>query len=353
MKKNQILQIVIHVLAWALVLASPFLIFWKRDEPDIRNKFLFHCLAVLSLMIVFYTNFFFLIGEYLFNKKILKFLLFNLIIILAISVTGHLWKEANTPDHADKIQEMNGKLPPPTFIFLFRDVLSLLMIAGLSVAIRITGKLYSIENQRKEEEKQRTRAELANLRQQLNPHFLFNTLNNIYALIETSPAQAQEVVLELSKLLRYVLYEDKNSFVPLQNEINFIRYYVELMRIRLPDKVDITIEDKTENSNYFIAPMLFITLVENAFKHGLSPVSNSFIHISFITDTTGKILTCTVHNSFFPKDKNDKSGSGIGLENLKRRMELLYPGQSEFHTGKIDHMFYSKITIPLYQTENA
>ena len=351
MKNNKLLQTSIHLLAWTLVLASPFLIFWKNNEPDLGNKFLHHGIAILSLMFVFYINYFILIKKYLFNKKTWEFLLINLCVILVVSIAGHLWKEANLPVEFKK-DFMNSRGFPLAIMFLIRDFISLVFTACLSVAIKITGKLYLIESQHQEEEKKRTEAELINLRQQLNPHFLFNTLNNIYSLIAISPEKAQEAVHELSKLLRYVLYENNNQFVPLQNEIDFIKYYVELMRIRVSETIDIKINiGNLITTEKLIAPMLFITLVENAFKHGISPVEPSFIHIDFRQDDTGERINCSIQNSYFPKDKTDQSGSGIGLDNLHRRLELLYLKEFELYTGKIDNTFYSKIVIPLHKAD--
>lgn len=351
MKNNRFLQTSIHLLAWTLVFASPFLIFWKNNEPDLWNKFLFHSYAILSLMFVFYINYFILIKKYLFKKKTWKFLLINICMILIVSITGYFWKEANLPIGL-KNNHVNPGGFPFSVVFLFRDFISLVFTACLSVAIKITGKLYLLENQHKEEENKRTEAELMNLRQQLNPHFLFNTLNNIYSLIAISPEKAQEAVHELSKLLRYVLYENNNQFVPLQNEIDFIKYYVELMRIRLSPSIDVKINiNNLTSTEELIAPMLFITLVENAFKHGISPVEPSFIHIDFRQDDAGEKIYCSIQNSYFPKDKTDQSGSGIGLDNLHRRLELLYHNDYELYTGKIENTFYSKIVIPLHKAD--
>ncbi len=127
----------------------------------------------------------------------------------------------------------------------------------------------------------KTEAELKNLKNQLNPHFLLNTLNNIYALIAFNCDKAQEAVQELSKLLRHVLYDNQQTFVPLEKELDFIRNYVALMRIRLPQQVEISLHLETDpGSSLLIAPLLFISLIENAFKHGISPTAHSFISIA-------------------------------------------------------------------------
>jgi len=223
-----------------------------------------------------------------------------------------------------------------------------MLTIGLSMAVKMTGKWYKTEAERQEEKKERTEAELKNLRQQLNPHFLFNTLNNIYALIAISPDKAQESMLELSKLLRYVLYENNGNFVSLEHELNFIHNYVELMRIRLNSDVDMKINIDVTEKNKVVAPLLFITLIENAFKHGISPTQSSFIDIN-IHQNKEKQLNCTIRNSYFPKDDSDQSGSGIGLENLRRRLEILYPHKHILRTEKEGDIFVAELIIPLNQ----
>ncbi|MCE5331845.1 MAG: histidine kinase [Bacteroidales bacterium] len=340
------LQLLIHITAWGLILGLPFLIFWKNTDTDIWDRLLHHGLVVASLMTVFYLNFFVLIERFLFRKQTGKFILYNIFLILAVGLAVHFWNEANVP-----VPMKNNNMPPPlmpnTLFFLLRDFISLLLTAGLSIAVKMTGKWYKMEAEYQEEEKKRSEAELINLRQQINPHFLFNTLNNIYALIAFSPEQAQTTVLELSKLLRYVLYENNGNFVPLEREVDFIRNYVDLMRIRLTPEIDVKMDiNIASGAGKTVAPMLFIALVENAFKHGISPSGSSFIHIDIHT-MNEKQLICSIRNSYFPKDETDKSGTGIGLENLRRRLEILYPHHHILSTEHEGNTFVSELQIPL------
>ena len=156
-------------------------------------------------------------------------------------------------------------------LFILRDMLSLILTVGLAVSIKMTRRWYEAEASRRELEKSKTEAELKNLKNQLNPHFLLNTLNNIYALIAFDTDKAQKAVQELSKLLRYVLYENQEIYVPLSREAEFIRNYIELMKIRLNDNVTVKSSfNLITGSNTMIAPLIFISLIENAFKHGTS-----------------------------------------------------------------------------------
>lgn len=336
------LEIWMHIGIWLLVYALPFMIFWKSDEPDIFGKMLHHAVVVLSLMGVFYVNYLYLIERFLFNRNLGKYFLYNILIISLVGIGVHLWNEATMPQVANFPKNDISR----AIAFLFRDIISLIMVAGLSVALKITGQWYRLEADHQEEAKKRTEAELLTLRQQLNPHFLFNTLNNIYALIEISPEKAQNVVLDLSKLMRYVLYENSDDKVTLNKEISFIENYIELMRIRLTDAVEVKFDNNIPaNNRWQVTPMLFVSLIENAFKHGVSPSQPSFIHIVF--DVHGDKLQCTVQNSFFPKADSDLAGSGIGLENLKRRLEILYPENYEFYAGELKGIYYAKVVVPL------
>ena len=159
-----------------------------------------------------------------------------------------------------------------------------LLVVGAGVAIRMTGGWYRAEAARQELEHSRTEAELQNLKSQLNPHFLFNTLNNIYSLIQIDVDRAQRSVHELSSLLRYVLYESSRPTVPLKAEVEFLRDYIELMRIRQPRHVRVFVSLPEEPSPTPVAPLLFISLVENAFKHGVSNEKPSYVTIDIHED---------------------------------------------------------------------
>lgn len=177
---------------------------------------------------------------------------------------------------------------------------------------------------------ERSAAELKNLRNQINPHFLLNTLNNIYALIAFDTTRAQQAVQELGGLLRYVLYDNQQRMVSLRKEMEFLKTYIELMRIRLQQNVRIeTHINIPQHTDPQVAPLIFISLVENAFKHGVSPSRPSFILLSLQVDDNGSIHF-KVCNSNFPKNQNDKAGSGIGLQQVKRRLELDYPGRYQW-----------------------
>ena len=211
----------------------------------------------------------------------------------------------------------------------------LAFVAGLSTAIRVSLRWRLTEERLVQAEREKTEAELKNLKNQLNPHFLLNTLNNIYALIAFDGARAQEAVRELGKMLRYVLYENQSAKVLLEKELDFIENYISLMRIRLSKSVEVNVRLDAGERPIEISPLIFISLIENAFKHGVSPTEASFISISICGCADGSVV-CEIQNSNFPKNETDKSGSGIGLMQVQQRLELVYPGHYEWNQGISD-----------------
>lgn len=336
------LQVLIHLIGWGIIFVFPFFLISKSGNPVNLKWYLGYMFVPVSFMTIFYTNYFLLIDRILFRKRLVEFIFLNLILVLAVGFCLHLWQDFH---FAHIMKETVAKRPPfpPKISFIARNFLLMGLTVGLSVAIKMTNNWYEADAGRKELEKSRAEAELKNLKNQLNPHFLFNTLNNIYSLIAFSPEKAQHAVHELSRLLRYVLYENNQEVVPLMKEVDFVQNYIELMRIRLPRFVEVTTEVHVD-SNVCVAPLLFISLIENAFKHGVSSVEPSYIHISLFTETDKKVV-CRITNSCFAKDGRDQSGSGIGLENLRKRLELLYPGKYSFEAAKVGNEYVARLEI--------
>ncbi|MCC8153939.1 MAG: sensor histidine kinase [Tannerellaceae bacterium] len=333
----------IHVAAWGVLFCMPLFFTGNQSEIISFATYIRFITVPLTFIIIFYLNYFYLVKRFIFRKQFTRFIFINLFIIVALILIVHVLMQI--------LPEPPGKVHPPdrewqhVVRFFIANIMIYMLVAALSVAIKMTNSWYQAEAIQKELEKSRTEAELQNLKSQLNPHFLFNTLNNIYSLIAISPDQAQASVHDLSRLLRYVLYESSQLFVSLEKEIDFLRNYIELMRIRLPKQVRIELNiSPLIKGDTPIAPLLFISLIENAFKHGVSPVYASFICIDISQNE--KQVSCLIRNSYFPKDNYmDKSGSGIGLINLQKRLSLLYPGRHSFTHGKEEEQYYASINI--------
>lgn len=308
---------------------------------------------MLGFMLVFYLNYFLLIDKLLYKGRTKEFFLYNLLLIVVTAFLMHYGRgliETLIPELRPRRRYMKRGGSNMQLLFLVRNSTSLFLMAGLSVALKMTVRWFQVDNERKELAKAKSEAELQNLKNQINPHFLLNTLNNIYALIEFDPPRAQRAVMDLSKMLRHLLYDNNQTFVPLRQEATFMRNYIELMRIRLPDNVKLTTDfSYSESGNTLISPLIFISLIENAFKHGISGEKPSFIDISLKEHPGGKVEFVS-RNSYFPKSDSDKSGSGIGIELVKKKLELLYPGNYQWKTSIEGDVYSTMLLIDTKQT---
>ena len=270
---------------------------------------------------------------------------------MLLGASLHFWQDFHRKHLSEPtpkaLKELQESLPrPPRYVFIARDMMLMALTVALSVAIKMTGGWYETENEKQELKKAQAEAELQNLKSQLNPHFLFNTLNNIYSLIAINQDKAQYAVHDLSRMLRHVLYENNQHFVSVDKEFEFMESYVELMSLRLPKSTRLEVSIPERGNRAMIAPLLFIPLIENAFKHGVSSTQESFINIKLELQENNR-LNCLVENSNYPKKDNDRSGSGIGLTNLKRRLELLYPGKYIFKAETLNNRFITELLIQL------
>ena len=195
----------------------------------------------------------------------------------------------------------------------------------------------------KEIEKENTQAQLQELKAQINPHFLFNTLNNLYShSLEQSP-KTPDMILKISDLMSYILYECKEDKVPLNNELSFIRNYVELEKLRYEDQIDIDFTITGNDTDIKIAPLLFIPFIENAFKHGGNTGGNH-IFVKIDIEVKSNSISFYICNSAGETDNNNTS-KGIGIKNVKKRLELLYSKAYSLELADKDNMFYVKLTL--------
>lgn len=323
-KKNTTYSVFIHILVWLFAFGTPFL-FMDRSNGFSYSFFWKTVSSMLFCMIIFYINYFYLIDNLLFKKRTREFIIINVLLIVAISVTSHYIYDWINALQLDGPRRRRNRMAPRAMFFIIRDFLTLMLVAGSSVAIKMSNRWFSMETERQRLKKEIAEAELQNLKNQISPHFLLNTLNNIYALIEFNPHKAQEAVQDLAKLLRHLLYDNNHQVVPLTQEVDFIQNYIDLMRMRLSENVRFDIDIHLQpHSEIKIVPLIFISLIENAFKHGVSATKPSFIRIQITETETGDIhFVCA--NTDFPKTAADKSGKGIGLQQVQKRLDLFYP----------------------------
>ena len=328
----------VQVAVWAVIILALPMATWlsTQDTEAAKTSFKVVFDLLLSPFLIYFVNFF-VFGPLLFSideKEARAFRLYNklsnrtryLIFALCNLITIPLfnskffmiwWHRNSIPD----MPEMTTNMWIGFFSGMFMFFLLNCIVAAIAIGIRHFIRTRQIRQQLKDEQTKHTEAELAWLKNQINPHFLFNTLNNISSLTQIDPDAAQDAIAQLSDLLRYAMYETNKKTVPISGEVEFMRNYISLMKLRCNEKTEVKTTFNIEQ-DVEIAPLLFISLIENAFKHGVSSSRSSIIDIHLEQKNHSVIFTCD--NTNYPKDDADRSGSGIGLENTRRRLELMY-----------------------------
>jgi sensor histidine kinase YesM len=341
-KNRKVLNTIIHISVWVIVLLLPVFVEYQ-DKTKLPVRFLTYSIPMLFMVVIFYFNYSYLIAKTLFRKKIWQFFAINLFAIAVFIFCKELFHDFIIKNYLD--MELHRPIPPPKVFIYFGNFFASSLVIGLGVAIKMTAGWYQLEAERKELEKTHLESELKHLKNQLNPHFFFNTMNNIYSLISINTSQAQDAIHKLSKLTRYILYDTDKENVPLTKEIEFLKNYINLMSLRLTQSTRLETSFESDITEVNIAPLLFMALVENAFKHGVNADNPSFITIQMIVRDS--MVDFKVSNSNFHKGENDKSGSGIGLSNLRKRLELIYPHKHTFNIDNGEQVFSVQLKIEL------
>ncbi|WP_282054199.1 sensor histidine kinase [Maribacter luteus] len=335
---------VLHVLAWLILFSMPYLLSQGQNQiSQVVTRTLIHTWVPLFFYaFIFYVNYLLLINKFLFEKKTIIFFLINLILIGTFVWANHELKGYLTQSF---VITDNPENKPPRKIFWYLDFFASLVPLAFSIALKTTERWLKTEAEQKEAKNVKLQSEIQHLKYQLQPHFFFNALNNIYSLVDYQPETAKKTIHSLGKLMRYLLYDTETEKVPLRKEIDFMTQYIELMKLRYSDKIKISHDFPNDLPNIEVVPLLFITLVENAFKHGVSASKSS--DLSFGLKVDGTKLTFSASNPNTPKSTSDKSGSGIGLENLEKRLQLLYPNKHHFDYKVIDGIFTAILTLEI------
>jgi sensor histidine kinase YesM len=221
-------------------------------------------------------------------------------------------------------------------------------IGGLAAAIKLIKSLYLKEQRNLQLKKENAESQLQLLKAQVHPHFLFNTLNNIYSFTQNTSPQASKLVTGLSDLLRFILYECNQPLVPLSKELKMIGDYIELEKVRYGNELELHLDLPTETDDLYIAPLLLLPLIENCFKHGTSQILEQ-PWVSLHIDLKGRQMQMKLLNGKSVKSTTSKSGSGIGIYNVKKRLELLYPGKHELTITDEEDVFIVNLKIELEQ----
>lgn len=348
--RTRLLRVATHIIVLAIIFVLPEVIMsWGRGVP--RIAFL-HTLVYVA---IFYLNYTLLIERLLFRQHTWIFVGVNVTLVAIFGVLMVVLHDFFFPVPPEmkigNVMVHNVSFHDKLTGFVVRDCLMVVLSACLSVALKLSEKWMGWRVLEKQIEAEKKETELKHLKNQLNPHFLFNTLNNIYALIGISTEKAQIAVHELSQLLRYVLYDNEQREVPLERDLLFMKNYIALMRLRLTSLVTLTVKiNENDGCGLKIAPLMFVSLVENAFKHGVSASEPSAIFIAIgVEDST---VHCHVENTCINRSpESDKSGGGIGIANLQRQLSIIYPGKHELSTGMRDNKYVADLVIELRADE--
>lgn len=310
-----------HALVWLSLLIIPYAStdqVFDSFDPAYDIKYLLLCVVLSTVLIItFYFNYLFLIPRYLLAKKYWSyssFLLLAIAAVLLLSGVIFLFSDFN-PDKLAKTNPVIEKIIPVIIV-------NAILLWFLSIVSSI---LWTIYNRLKQTETEKLTAQIASLKSQINPHFLFNTLNNIYATaIDTSP-KAADMVDKLSEMMRYTMKDTQQDFVLLEDEVNYINNFIELQKLRLDRSVKLEYYSLQHTPALQIAPMLLIPFIENTFKHGVNSEQKSRIKIEMTMNKSEFQLS--VVNNKVDVQKNIFERSGLGIENTKHRLNLIYPSK--------------------------
>jgi two-component system, LytTR family, sensor kinase len=320
---NKFILILAHLSAWGVFLSIPILIKSRETSPSHLQELPITVILLFgSLLIgIFYINFWVLIPRVL-NRFGTRFYALSVFVLWVVFLCMTIF-------FSTLYVEFGAKIP------FFAPVFPFLLIITMSLSIHLLIDKTKSEQRKKDNENETLKSELSFLRSQISPHFLFNVMNNVVALSRVQPEKVEPTLIQLSQLMRYMLYSSDEKKVSITNEIAYLENYIDLQKLRFGDSVEVIFNKNIEiTEGGQIEPMLLIPFVENAFKHGVGFVDNPKIEMGL--SFKNKILIFNVLNHFDPLSMETKdSDSGIGLKNVSRRLELLY---GEHQTLKISDM---------------
>ena len=332
MKKIQAKDIWLFVvqvlLLWLIVLSPGLINYFSTHDPALSwGALVVSAYWLMPMVIVYLVNFYVLVPLFYFRRRLWWFICLNILLVLACNYRFLTTDILTMPDYYQ------------TGYSSFMMISLLINVMAIAFALSIRYMMRQQERKQKEVE-----AELAWLKNQINPHFLFNTLNNISCLAQIDGDETQEAIMQLSDLLRYAMYETNKPKVRLDGEVEFMRNYINLMKLRCNEMTTVNAQFTIPNAQLEVAPLLFISLIENAFKHGMNSNAPATIDVRLEQQDDTLIFNCDNTNN--PKPTKDRSGSGIGLENTRRRLDLLYPGRYTWEqTITPENIYHVKISI--------
>jgi hypothetical protein len=367
-KKLNLFELSIILLFWILLFASPLIL--GQSNGGIDWKHVFKIWTEHSILLTLFLINRFILLPFLFFRNKRTVYIISVFCLISIAVVGmYIYNRtpalrnerkpiANSisndrlkgspeslppPQRHNRSKPSDSSRPEPVPAYINLLILSVLVF-GFDTGLKITSKWVHSEQLRMNLEKENIETQLAFLKHQVSPHFFMNTLNNIHSLIDIDSVEAKKSVIKLSNLMRHLLYESDNEMSPVKSEVDFIKSYIDLMRLRYSNEVKITLKVPNLIPDKSIPPLLFISLLDNAFKHGISYVSESFVEIELAIKPDKLCFKITNSKN---KEISNKSVPGIGIENTRKRLDLLYKENYTLDITDRGNIFITNLTIPI------
>lgn len=377
-KDGRIAERLVYWAIWIVILFLP-LVFWDFSDLSQRHRIIGGWIRIFPFLVIFILHNQFLFPNLLLNNKRKLYFISTIITVIVINylfIYGfllHDWiynifgmsapqmgmegpHHGPIPDigpghsmHNQDLKEggRGGIWHLPLYMIFAYNVIISILIIGFNASMKITSKWLKDDQKRKDLEKEYLQSKLTFLQHQVSPHFFMNTLNNIHALIDYSKEDAKEAVLRLSKLMRYLLYDSERGRTTLQKEIEFLNSYIDLMRLRLTESVELNVLFPEKVPHREMPPFLFLSFVENAFKYGISSRGKSYIHI--LLEVNGNNAHFNIKNSISSKNRDGENSTGIGIENARKRMELLYGENYSLNVYERENEYEIDLKFPFYE----
>lgn len=341
----------VYLIIWGVLFLIPLAKWLQEDIPVPARAVwfeIFRSWAVIAILLVlFLIHNFFILPLLISKGKAGKYHLFTVILLIAFFAFAFTFHQKYRPARMERRpppeSEAAGKPPVRPLPPEVTTILEGLLVIGTNLAIALNFKSIRTEQCIKDLEREKLEAQLKYLKYQINPHFFMNTLNNIHALVDINPEKAQDSIVKLSKLMHYLLYEGDKPTFPLEKEIDLLNQYISLMKLRFSDSVDVSFNASKEIPDMEVPALLFISFVENAFKHGVSYQHESFIDISL--DYQGGRLLFNCRNSC-PEERNIDKEGGIGIINSQRRLALIYGDDYKMDIVNKDNVYSVSVDLP-------
>jgi len=340
--RRNVMRVLVHAGVWAVALSLPWLLDTRhgihhREKETVARGFLYlNFITNLLWTGPFYLNAFLLVPKLFYRRKYLSWVGCLLLLFAAMMLLHTLIFDLIFGLQHFSLLGATGFLLP-----------AFLLTIAISTAFRVVGDRMEADRMAQQRQEENLKTELSFLRSQINPHFIFNILNNLVALDQMKSPELGPTILKLSGLMQYMLYDTDEERVPLAREVEYLQSYIDLQRQRFGQKVPIIVKMETPPGNHEIEPMLLIPFVENAFKHGVGLITQPGIEISLRVKET--VLYFSVRNRYDPDSTETKDkGSGIGLGNVKRRLKLLYSGQHSLFIGTTEGWFIVSLELNLH-----